>query len=87
VGMGGLQLLYDESLKVLPGPMKRAGLRGAGPIYGKFPGGEAFDILAGRISALRKKGTPEAIAAVDGNPEGTTVSVLIKRLMRAMGSP
>jgi anaerobic selenocysteine-containing dehydrogenase len=85
VGMGGLQLLYDESLR-FTGPMKRAGLRGAGE-FTEISWGEAFDILAGRISSLRKKGTPEAIAAVDGNPEGTTVSVLIKRLMKGMGSP
>lgn len=85
VGMGGLQLLYDESLR-FTGPMKRVGLRGAGE-FTEISWGEAFDILAGRISSLRKKGTPEAIAAVDGNPEGTTVSVLIKRLMKAMGSP
>ena len=85
VGMGGLQLLYDESLR-FTGPMKRVGLRGAGE-FQRISWGEAFDILGGRISALRKAGTPEAIAAVDGNREGTTVSLLIERLMQAVGSP
>ena len=85
VGMGGLQLLYDETLR-FTGPMKRVGLRGAGVFKG-ISWGEAFDILAGRIAGLRKAGKPEAIAAVDGNPEGTTVSALIERLMQAVGSP
>ena len=85
VGMGGLQLLYDESLR-FTGPMRRVGLRGKG-IFKEISWGEAFDILAGRISDLRKKGTPEAIAAVDGNPQDSTVSVLIKRLMDAIGTP
>ncbi|MBW1779148.1 MAG: molybdopterin-dependent oxidoreductase [Deltaproteobacteria bacterium] len=85
VGMGGLQLLYDETLR-FTGPMKRVGLRGAGE-FQYISWGEAFDLLAGRISALRKAGRPEAIAAVDGNREGTTVSALIERLMQAVGSP
>ena len=85
VGMGGLQLLYDETLR-FTGPMKRVGLRGEGE-FKDISWGEAFDMLAGRISSLRKAGKPEAVAAVDGNPAGTTVSVLIQRLMGAVGSP
>ncbi|MCF8143778.1 MAG: molybdopterin-dependent oxidoreductase [Deltaproteobacteria bacterium] len=85
VGMGGLQLLYDESLR-FTGPMKRVGMRGSGE-FQRISWKEAFDMAAGRISALRKAGRPESIAAVDGNREGTTVSVLIERLMQAVGSP
>lgn len=85
VGMGGLQLLYDESLR-FTGPMKRVGLRGEG-LFTEISWGEAFDMLAGRISTQRRKGAPEAVAAIDGSPEGTTVSELVKRLMRAVGSP
>jgi anaerobic selenocysteine-containing dehydrogenase len=85
VGMGGLQLLYDESLR-FTGPMKRVGMRGAGE-FKSISWKEAFDIAAARISALRKAGRPEAIAAVDGNRYGATVSVLIERLMQAVGSP
>jgi len=85
VGMGGLQLLYDESLR-FTGPMKRVGMRGSGE-FQSISWRDAFGIAAGRISALRKAGRPEAIAAVDGNREGSTVSVLIERLMKAVGSP
>jgi len=85
VGMGGLQLLYDESLR-FTGPMKRVGMRGAGE-FKNISWKEAFEIAAARISALRKAGRPEAIAAVDGNRDGATVSVLIERLMQAVGSP
>ncbi len=85
VGMGGLQLLYDDDMR-FPGPMKRAGARGAGEFV-NISWGEAYDILAGRISDLRKSGTPEALGAIDGNFANTTTSLLIERFMRAVGSP
>lgn len=85
VGMGGLQLLYDESIR-FTGPMKRVGMRGSGE-FQTISWGDAFDMVADRMAALRKAGRPEAIAAVDGNREGTTVSALIERLMMAVGSP
>ena len=85
VGMGGLQLLYDNDMR-FPGPMKRAGARGAGQFV-NISWGEAYDILAGRITKLRKAGKPEAIAAIDGNVAGTTTSLLIERFMKAVGSP
>jgi len=85
VGMGGLQLLYDNDMR-FPGPMKRAGARGEGQFV-EITWGEAYDILAGRITSLRKAGKPEAIAAVDGNVAGTTTSMLVERFMQAVGSP
>jgi len=85
VGMGGLQLLYDDDMR-FPGPMKRVGARGEGEFV-NITWGEAYDILAGRITTLRKAGKPEAIAAVDGNVAGTTTSLLIERFMQAVGSP
>ena len=85
VGMGGLQLLYDNDMR-FPGPMKRAGARGEGQFI-SISWGEAYDILADRISKLRKAGRPEAVAAVDGNAPGTTTSLLIERFMQAVGSP
>lgn len=85
VGMGGLQLLYDDDMR-FPGPMKRAGARGQGQFV-NITWGEAYDILAGRIAKLRKAGTPEALAAVDGNVAGTTTSLLVERFMRSVGSP
>lgn len=85
MGMGGLQLLYDETLR-FTGPMKRVGLRGEGRFM-DITWEEAIHTLTSRISALRKQGRPESLAAVDGNQRGTTVSLLIERLMKAVGSP
>ena len=85
LGMGGLQLLYDETSR-FTSPMKRVGLRGEGRFI-DITWDEAIDTLTSRISALRKQGRPEALAAVDGNERGTTVSLLVKRLMKAVGSP
>jgi anaerobic selenocysteine-containing dehydrogenase len=85
LGMGGLQLLYDETMR-FSSPMKRVGPRGTG-VFMDITWEEAIQTLANRISTLRKQGRPEELAAVDGNRVGTTVSVLIERLMRAVGSP
>ncbi len=85
IGMGGLQLLYDETIRYKC-PMKRVGPRGAGEFI-DITWDEAIDILAARISSLRKQGRPEALAAVDGNPAGSTMAVMIERLTRAIGSP
>jgi menaquinone reductase, molybdopterin-binding-like subunit len=85
VGMGGLQLLYDESLR-FTGPMKRVGMRGSGE-FQSISWKEALSMATERVSALRKAGRPEALAAVDGGGDGTTVSVLVERLMQAIGSP
>lgn len=85
VGMGGLQLLYDESLR-FTSPMKRVGQRGAGEFM-DITWDEAIGTLAERISNLRKKGRPEALAAIDGSQTRSTVSLLIERLLTASGSP
>ena len=85
VGMGGLQLLYDETLR-FTSPMKRVGLRGQGK-FQNISWDEAVETLTGRITSLREDGRPEALAAVDGNRRGTTVSLLVERLMKAVGSP
>ncbi len=85
IGAGGLQLLYDESLR-FTSPMKRAGLRGSGNFL-NISWDEALEILAKRIIDLRQKGSPEKIVAIDGNRKGSTVSLLIERLMKAIGSP
>ena len=85
MGAGGLQLLYDETIR-FTGPMLRVGPRGAGK-YKEISWDEALSELTGRISALRKQNRPEALAAVDGNREGTTTSVLVQRFLEACGSP
>ena len=85
LGTGGLQLLYDETIRYTR-PMKRVGPRGAGQFM-DITWDEALDTLADRISGLRRKGRPEALAAVDGNPIRSTMSLMIERLLRAVGSP
>jgi anaerobic selenocysteine-containing dehydrogenase len=85
LGEGGLQLLYDQTAR-FTGPMKRVGPRGAG-VFMDISWDEALGILAERISDLRKSGTPQALAAVDGNRTGSTMSVLVERLLHAVGSP
>lgn len=85
LGMGGLQLLYNESIR-FTGPKKRVGPRGSGQFMG-ITWDEALDLLANRITTLRKNRTPQALAAVDGNPVRSTMSLLIERLTGAIGSP
>ncbi len=85
IGAGGLQLLYNEDIR-FTSPMKRVGPRGSGH-FQDITWEEALSILASRINSLREASHPEAIAAIDGNHENSTVSVLIQRLMEAIGSP
>jgi anaerobic selenocysteine-containing dehydrogenase len=85
LGMGGLQLLYNESIR-FTGPMKRVGPRGSGKFV-EITWDEALGTLASRISYLRMQGKPETIAAVDGNPALSTITAMIERLLKAIGSP
>ncbi len=85
IGMGGLQLLYDESLR-FTGAKKRAGLRGSGS-FTNISWDKAITFLVSKINELRKKGIPEKIVAIDGGRRGSTSSLLIERFMQAIGSP
>ncbi|HDR14630.1 MAG TPA: hypothetical protein ENN79_03920 [Desulfobacteraceae bacterium] len=85
LGMGGLQLLYNESIR-FTAPARRVGPRGSG-LYQPISWEEALSMLAERISGLRKAGRPEALAAVDGNPVQSTMSALIERFLTVAGSP
>ncbi len=85
IGLGGLQLLYDESIR-FTGPMKRVGPRGAGEFL-PIPWDKAIAEVAGRLRNLREQGSPQAVVAVDGNRQDTALSVLIQRFMDAVGSP
>ncbi len=85
LGMAGLQLLYDETIRY-KSPMKRVGPRGAGKFI-TITWDEAIELLAARISTLRKQGKPETLAAVDGSQARSTMAVMIERLLRAIGSP
>jgi len=85
LGAGGLQLLYNEDNR-FTSPMKRVGPRGAGK-FTKISWDEALKELTDRMTGLRRQGKPEAIAAVDGNPARSSMSLLTQRLLRAIGSP
>ncbi len=85
VGMGGLQLLYNESIR-FTGPMKRVGPRGSGE-FQEITWDEALSAVADRISGLRTDQMPEALVAVDGNPARSTMSIVIRRFLKAVGSP
>jgi len=81
-GMGGLQILYNEQVR-FTGPMKRTGERGAGA-FQSISWDEAMKTLAERISGLR--GNIKSLAAIDGNMKGSTMSVMIERLLNALGT-
>ncbi|MBN2058986.1 MAG: molybdopterin-dependent oxidoreductase, partial [Deltaproteobacteria bacterium] len=85
VGAGGLQLLYNEKGR-FAGPAKRVGPRGSGE-FQVISWDEALDTIAKRISDLRKAGKAGALAAIDGNPVGSTMGILVERLFKAIGSP
>jgi len=52
-----------------------------------IPWDEALTLLQARVAGLRLQGRPEAVAAVDGNPSRSSMSLLIQRFMEALGSP
>lgn len=85
LGAGGLQLLYNENNR-FAGPMKRIGPRGSG-LFKSVSWDEALKELSNRVSGLRQENRPEALAAVDGHPAGSSMALLIQRLLKAVGSP
>lgn len=84
LGMGGLQLLYNENIRC-KSPLKRLGSRGTGE-FEPVTWDEALRILAHHMTELRSNGKAGSIAAIDGYNSGSTVSLLIKRFMKAIGS-
>jgi anaerobic selenocysteine-containing dehydrogenase len=84
LGMGGLQLLYNENIRC-KSPLKRVGARGTGE-FEPVSWDEALRTLTHHILELRSNGKSGSIAAIDGYNSGSTVSLLIKRFMKAIGS-
>jgi len=85
LGMGGLQLVYNEANR-FTGPMKRVGPRGSGQ-FQEITWDEALDIVSERISFLRKNADTGTLVAVDGNQVQSTMSLMVERLLKAVGSP
>ena len=85
LGMAGQQILYNEGIR-WKGPMKRVGPRGSEE-WREITWDQALNELATRIKALREKGVPEKLAAIDGNQSRSTVALMIKRFLDAVGSP
>jgi len=85
LGAGGLQLLYNENVRYTE-PMKRMGPRGSGEFVA-ISWDQALQELADRLVDLRRQRRPDAVVAVDGNPVRSSMALLIKRFMEALGSP
>ena len=85
LGMAGLQILYNEGIR-WKAPMKRIGARGS-KRWKEISWGEAIGELAARIKGLRDTGSPEKLAAIDGNQARSTMALLVRRLLDAVGSP
>jgi anaerobic selenocysteine-containing dehydrogenase len=85
LGMAGQQILYNEGIR-WKAPMKRSGPRGSGE-WKELSWDKALSEVAARIRGLRDKATPEGLAAVDGNQPRSTVGLLMRRLLDAVGSP
>jgi anaerobic selenocysteine-containing dehydrogenase len=83
LGLSGLQMLYGPSR--VSGPLKRAGERGAGR-WIQISWQEAIDEVAAKLSATRKAGRPQAVAAINGAGRGT-FTALVERFMTVYGSP
>jgi menaquinone reductase, molybdopterin-binding-like subunit len=85
VGAAGQQILYNEGIRWQT-PMKRIGSRGSKQ-WKEISWPRAIEEIASNISSLRAKGTPEKLAAIDGNSSRSTMALLIKRFVHAIGSP
>jgi anaerobic selenocysteine-containing dehydrogenase len=85
LGAGGLQLLYNENIRYTE-PMKRMGPRGSGEFVA-VSWDQALQELSDRLVDLRRQRRPDAVVAVDGNPSRSSMALLIKRFMEALGSP
>jgi anaerobic selenocysteine-containing dehydrogenase len=83
LGASGLQLLYGPWR--VPGPMKRAGVRGSGK-FGPISWEQAMEEVVHKLSDLRLSGKAHTVACFLGSDRGT-VPRLFARFMKAYGSP
>jgi anaerobic selenocysteine-containing dehydrogenase len=85
LGMAGQQILYNEGIRWKT-PMTRVGPRGA-DAWKPISWEEAIDTVSARIRGLRESGSPGKVAAIDGNQSRSSVALLVRRLLDAVGSP
>ena len=83
LGAAGLQLLYGPWR--VPGPLRRAGQRGAGQ-WEQVSWEEAIAEAVKKLAALRGEGNAHTVACMLGSDRGT-VPQLFARFMKAFGSP
>jgi menaquinone reductase, molybdopterin-binding-like subunit len=83
LGFSGLQYLYGPAR--VKSPLKRMGKRGDG-IWQPISWDAAISEVAQKLSALRAKDKPHAVAWIAGEKNGT-IAGLIARFLKAYGSP
>ncbi len=83
LGAAGLQFLYGPSR--VRSPLQRVGKRGQGK-WAPISWDAALAIVSKKLTALRADGRPQALACIAGKNRGT-VPALLKRFLKAYGSP
>ena len=78
-GIAGLQYLYDPARVKTP-------LKKNGDKFEKISWDDAISLVAGKLSDLRKTGSPEKLACIADKDQGS-VSGLFQRLLKTFGSP
>lgn len=78
-GISGLQYLYDPARVKTP-------LRKNGKKFEAITWEEALSLVAGKLAGIREAGTPEKLACITDNAQGSTAG-LFKHFLSAFGSP
>lgn len=78
-GMSGLQYLYDPA-RIKKPMMKK------GDSFEEISWDDAISLVAGKLSDVRKSGSPEKLACITDKEYGS-VSGLLQHLLKAFGSP
>lgn len=78
-GISGLQYLYDPAR--VKSPLKKNG-----DAFEEISWDEAITLVAEKLGAIRKKGSPEKLACITDKDQGS-VSKLFQRLLKTFGSP
>jgi anaerobic selenocysteine-containing dehydrogenase len=83
-GQSALQALYHpDRIKT---PLKRTGERGSGE-WESITWEEALEIVTQKLNEIREQDGPHTLAFLDGEESDGLMQVLIKRFLKAYGSP